>query len=154
MKHSGREEYIFGNMFVLANRLQVLGDKVDPNITIKQWLFIAIISKCEDRWPTISEISTMIGNSRQNVKKMAVILEKQGFVKLMKDCMDARIIRVSLTKKCRDYFEKREEIENLFMDKLFNGFDEELLKGLYNGLVKLSGNIVEMENQNEQGVRV
>ncbi|MNO44902.1 transcriptional repressor MprA [compost metagenome] len=154
MKHSGREEYIFGNMFVLANRLQVLGDKVDPNITIKQWLFIAIISKCEDRWPTISEISTMIGNSRQNVKKMAVILEKQGFVKLMKDCMDARIIRVSLTKKCRDYFEKREEIENLFMDKLFNGFDEELLKGLYNGLVKLSGNIVEMENQNEQGVGV
>ncbi|MNU02705.1 hypothetical protein D3C72_2464940 [compost metagenome] len=68
--------------------------------------------------------------------------------------MDARIIRVSLTKKCRDYFEKREEIENLFMDKLFNGFDEELLKGLYNGLVKLSGNIVEMENQNEQGVGV
>ncbi|MNZ59451.1 transcriptional repressor MprA [compost metagenome] len=151
MKHSGREEYIFGNMFVLANRLQVLGDKVDPNITIKQWLFIAIISKCEDRLPTISEISTLIGNSRQNVKKMAVILEKQGFVELMNDSMDARIIRVSLTKKCRDYFEKREEIENLFIAKLFNGFDWELLKGLYNGLVKLSDNIVEMEKQNEQG---
>ncbi|MNN61126.1 Transcriptional repressor MprA [compost metagenome] len=150
MEELGLKEYIFGNMFVLANRMQVLGDKVDPNITIKQWLFIAIISKCEDRPPTLSEISTLIGNSRQNVKKMAVILEKQGFIQLMKDTNDARIIRVSLTKKCRDYFEKREGIENFFMDKLFSGFDEELLKGFYNGLVKLSDNIAEMEKSNEQ----
>ncbi|MBA9085791.1 transcriptional repressor MprA [compost metagenome] len=150
MKDIGQKEYIFGNMFTLANRMQVLGDKEDPNITIKQWLFIAIILKFGDRSLAISEISALIGNSRQNVKKMAVILEKQGFVQLIKDSKDARMIRVCLTKKCMDYFEKREEVERLFIDKLFNGFDEDLLRGFYNGLVKLSYNIAEMEKQNEK----
>ncbi|MNO20260.1 transcriptional repressor MprA [compost metagenome] len=150
MKAMGRKEYVFGGMFALANRLQTLGDKLDPNITTKQWFFIAIISKLEDNSPTISEVSALIGSTRQNVKKMAVILEKQGFVQLTKDAKDARVIRVTLTPKCRDYFQRRDASEGVFMEHLFDGFDEELLNGLYKGLVKLSDNIEKMEKQHEQ----
>ncbi len=59
--------YIFGALFVLANRVQILGDKVDPDLSIKQWLFIAVMSKFTESVPTLTEISMAMGSSHQNV---------------------------------------------------------------------------------------
>lgn len=39
MNELEQQANIFGTIFVLSNRLQVLGDAFDKNITIKQWLF-------------------------------------------------------------------------------------------------------------------
>jgi DNA-binding MarR family transcriptional regulator len=145
MKDLNKKAYIFGSIFTLSNKLQAIGDKMDPNITVKQWLLLACISKFEES-PTISEIADAIGNSRQNAKKMAAILEREGFLTLKKDKNDARILRVSLTEKCKKYFENRDNQELEFIDLLFNGFDSDLVQGLYKGILKLSENIVEMEN--------
>lgn len=87
-----KKSHIFGSLFILANRVQILGDKVDPVLSIKQWLLIAAIPQFKSGSPTISDIAKMIGSSRQNVKKMALILEKIGFVRLSKDDNDARVI--------------------------------------------------------------
>lgn len=139
--------HIFGSIFTLANRLQVLGDKFDRNLTIKQWLLLVGIFQNESDAPTISEVASLIGNSRQNVKKMALRLEKEGFLKFHKDSSDARILRISLTKKCQDYFKQREEGELKFLEKLYDGFDTELIQGLDKGILKLEENIIEMEKQ-------
>ncbi len=139
--------YIFGSIFTLSNKLQVLGDKMDPNLTVKQWLLIACISKYENYSPTISEVADAIGNSRQNVKKMAVILEREGFLDLKKDEVDARILRINLTKKCHTYFENRENLELEFIKLLFVGFNADLIKGLYDGISKLADNINDMESK-------
>jgi len=139
--------HIFGSVFILANRLQVLGDKFDGNLTIKQWLLLVGILKNSGDSPTISEIASFIGNSRQNVKKMALILEKKGFLNLEKDLKDARILRISLTGKCQDYFKQRENRELEFFEKLYDGFDTVLIKGLDNGILKLEENIISMEKQ-------
>ena len=139
--------HIFGSVFILANRLQVLGDKFDGNLTIKQWLLLVGILKNSGDSPTISEIASFIGNSRQNVKKMALILEKKGFLNLEKDSKDARILRISLTNKCQDYFKRRENRELGFFEKLYDGFDTVLIKGLDNGILKLEENIISMEKQ-------
>lgn len=145
-----QEAFIFGGLFALANRLQVIGDKWDKNITIKQWLLIAMISKHTDGNPSISEIAALIGYTRQNVKKMALILEKQGFVELKKDPKDARVLRVSITEKCMEYFMNRETLEIQFINDLFLGFDETQIGGLYQGLSKLKENIEEMEKKYEE----
>lgn len=71
-----KKAYIFGGILTLANRLQALGDKLDENVTLKQWLLIAVILKSGRSSPTISEVAKLVGNSRQNVKKMAGLLEK------------------------------------------------------------------------------
>lgn len=136
---------IFASLFILANRLQVLGDSLDEQITIKQWLLIAVISKSNKEAITVSELSKFIGSSRQNVKKMADILERQGFVSLNKDPNDARVVQVSITEKCINHFKSRADLELNFIEKLFNDFDEELLDGLYRGINKLSSNVTEME---------
>lgn len=149
MKEMEKRAFIFGGIFALANRLQVLGDAMDKNITVKQWFLLAMILRSDKDSLTIGELSKLIGNSHQNVKKMVVILEKQGFVNMCKDSLDARKMRVSLTKKCFEYFEQRQGMESGFMEKLFDGFDEGLLDGLCQGMNMLSNNMEKMEDKNE-----
>jgi len=147
MDNINEKAYIFGTIFTMANRLQILGDKFDEHLTMKQWLLLASISKIGSDAPTISEVAIQIGSSRQNVKKMASILEREGFLILQKDSKDARVVRVRITKKCVDYFAQREKRELKFLEELYDGFDTKLVTGLFHGLSKMAVNIIEMENQ-------
>lgn len=144
MDSAKEKAYIFGSIFTLANKLQVLGDKFDENLTIKQWLLLAGIHKSENEMPTISKIAELIGNSRQNVKKMVLILEKKGFVKIQKDSQDARAQRVSLTEECREYLLQRERRELEFLEQLFEDFKPTEINDLVNGISKLDKNIIKM----------
>lgn len=146
MKQIQEKAFIFGAIFTLANRLQILGDKLDENITVKQWLLLATISKSEHPAPSLSEVAKTIGNSRQNVKKMALILENQGFLSLTKDDIDTRITRITLNPKCITYFQNRNLDELNFLNQLFDSFDEDMITGLYQGLNHLAENIINMEN--------
>ncbi len=140
--------YIFGSIFILSNKLQVLGDRLDRTLTVKQWLLLAGIYKSSKENPTISEVAALIGNSRQNVKKMVVILEKAGFITIENDSNDARVQRIKLTKKCLDYLVQRGKSELDFMEQLFEGFESMELKAMVNGISRLEKNIVKMARLN------
>lgn len=133
--------FIFGSIFTLSNKLQVLGDKFDKSLTVKQWLLLAGIHKSGRDNPKISEVAGIIGNSRQNVKKMALILEKAGFLTIENDSYDARAQRIRLTPKCLDYLLEREKRESDFLEQLFESFNSIELKGLSNGISRLEKNI-------------
>lgn len=150
MDELAQKAYIFASIFTVSNKLQILGDKLDQQITIKQWLLLAAISNSAIEAPSISEISALIGTSRQNVKKMALLLEKQGFVNIRRDPDDARVLRVAQTAKCVEYFKARYGLELAFLEELFSDIDEALLGGLRNGLIKLTNNISKMEAQKDQ----
>jgi DNA-binding MarR family transcriptional regulator len=153
MDELAQKAFIFASIFTVSNKLQTLGDKLDPQITIKQWLLLAAIANSTVEAPSLSEISALIGTSRQNVKKMALLLEKQGFVNIRRDANDARVLRVAQTAKCVEHFKSRYNMELEFLEKLFRDVDADLLSRLYHGLIKLSNNISVMEeqyNQNEE----
>lgn len=140
-----QKAYIFAVIFTLSNKLQVLGDEFDKNITIKQWLFLVYVSKLSEP-PTVTEVANFIGYSRQNAKRIADTLQERGYVTIIKDENDARALRISLTPKCLEYFQKRSQKELGFLEQIFNGIDAELTEGLYKGLLKLGKNIEEMMN--------
>jgi DNA-binding MarR family transcriptional regulator len=140
--------FIFASIFTLSNRLQVLGDRFDRNLTVKQWLLLAGIFRSQKDAPTISEVAGIIGNSRQNVKKMMLILEKQGFITIENDANDARAQRIRLTEKCLDYMMQREKREIEFLERLFEGFTPGELQGMARGISKLEKNIIEMAGLN------
>lgn len=145
MNELEQKAYIFGTIFALSNKLQVLGDSFDKNITIKQWLFLVGVSKFSEP-PTVSEVANFVGYSRQNAKRMAAALHERGYVTIIKDKNDARALRIALTQKCTEYFKKRSHKELEFLDKIFSGFDSELTDGVYKGLLKLGKNIEVMMN--------
>jgi DNA-binding MarR family transcriptional regulator len=140
MNELGQKAYIFATIFTLSNKLQVLGDEFDKNITTKQWLFILAVSTFEES-PMISEVANFIGYSRQNAKRIAAALHKTGYVTISKDKNDARALRIKLNPKCTEYFKKRDKREIEFLEKIFTGFDGELTYGVYKGLVRLEQNI-------------
>jgi DNA-binding MarR family transcriptional regulator len=149
MNEQEQQANIFGTIFVLANRLQVLGDAFDKNITIKQWLFLIGVAQFQEP-PTVSQVADFIGYSRQNAKRLAVTLEANGLVTIVKDQNDARALRIKLTPKFTAYFEQRREREEEFMQKLFHDFGPELTRGLYQGLAQLTQNVAMMEKENEK----
>jgi len=48
----------------------------------------------KDKPPNIGDIADVLGTSRQNIKKIANILERQGFLKMEKDKNDLRSIQL------------------------------------------------------------
>lgn len=151
MEDFEKKTYIFGTIFTLSNRLQIFGDRMDPRITVKQWLLLAGVLRCENDVPTLGEVAACIGSSRQNVKKMALILEKQGFILMEKDEEDARVLRISLTDECRAYLKQREKMELSFIEELFCGFDSEDVLNLYSTIQKLEENVSEIGKKYEEG---
>ena len=148
MSELEQKAYIFGTIFTLSNKLQVLGDEFDKNITTKQWLFIIGVSTFKEP-PMISELANFIGYSRQNAKRIAAVLQKSGYVTISNDEYDARALRIELTPKCREYFEKRDKREIQFLEKIFTGFDAELTHSVYKGLIRLELNIKEIMKSDE-----
>ena len=143
MEELAEKAYIFGTIFTLANKLQVLGDDFDKEITIKQWLFVVGVSQFQEP-PTVSEVAHFIGYSRQNAKRIAIALNEAGFASIKKDDRDARALRILLSAKCSDYFSKRSQREIEFLQQLFLGFDSELSRNVYDGLKRLEQNIKDM----------
>jgi len=148
--HMEKRAYVFGMVFWLSNRLQILGDKMDPLLTVKQWFLIIGVLKCASETPTLSEVAAQIGSSRQNVKKIAAILEGKGFVLMEKDMEDARVLRIHLTDTCAAHLKQRDTMERNFLNDLFNGIEPEELSLLSGSLQKLRANLIEMEKRHEE----
>ncbi len=135
--------YIFASIFTLANKLYVLGNRFDRNVTVKQWLFLVCVSKFDEP-PNMSEVADFVGYTRQNAMRLATALQKRGYVEIQKDRNDARAWRILLTPKCRSYFSKRGGKETEFLTKLFDGFDADQTAAVFKGLITLERNIAVM----------
>ncbi|KAB3536096.1 MarR family transcriptional regulator [Alkaliphilus pronyensis] len=141
------EKHIFGSIFVLANKLQVVLDRelAKFDMTTKQWLMTAVIEEFFDSPPTLKEVSRVMGSSHQNVKQIALKLEKKGYLALEKDNNDKRVIRLRLTEKSYSFWSQREPDSDLFLRELFRDIKDEELVRMYRGIYKLSSKIEETE---------
>lgn len=136
---------LFGSFFTLSNRLQIAGDALDPQMTLKQWLMIAVLVKSEEPTLSVTELAQRMGSSRQNVKKMAQLLENRGFLAIEKHEDDKRYLQVRVTSACLAHCKGRQPKEEAFIETLFAGFSAEELGKLSLSLAKLSDNIAKLE---------
>jgi DNA-binding MarR family transcriptional regulator len=138
------KENIFGLLLFIAQRWTVNGDSLlmlKAGITTKQWMLLVILVKnFNEQQPTISETAKVFGTSRQNLKQVALSLQKKQFIDIKPDPNDFRIQRISLTGKHEQFFigEENEQWQNNYLNSLFTGFSEEELKtfsGFMNRLI-------------------
>ena len=134
-----KQKFIFGSLFLLANKLQVIGDKYLglEGMTTKQWFLTAMISQFPDNPPTLSEVAELMGSSRQNVKQLALKLEEKGYLSIEKDEEDARVLRLRITEKSESFWKKRREQDDQFITELFKELNEEELNSILTGFNKL-----------------
>lgn len=134
-----KQKYIFGSLFLLANKLQVIGDQflAKDGMTIKQWFLTVMISQFPGGSPTLGEVAQLMGSSHQNVKQLAIKLHEKGFLEIEKDSQDGRAIRLKLTEKSYLYWQNR-DLEGInFVKELFKDLTEEELKTTYNSFKKI-----------------
>lgn len=140
-----QKAYIYGAVFSLANRLQVLGDRRSECVTTKQWFALANIAMMNDYDLNIKELAHIIGTSSQNTKKLVNILEKKNYVILRKDENDSRNIRIALSDEGKKYYKERADKESEYLNKLFEKLNEDQIEEIYNSLRMLSASVIDKE---------
>lgn len=138
---------IFANIFITQNRLQTIFDSNDSEITLKQFLLLVIL-KQSTKSMTFTQIGEVLGCSRQNIKKLALLLEKKGFVEIVRNPNDTRAFTVVPTNKLPKYFERVSEHHEHILNTLFEEYTDEevfqflkMITNLYSGIEKVEEEI-------------
>lgn len=138
------KKLIFGSFFLLANKLQSIGDQLLGEFTTKQWFLTAVVESFGETHPTLSEVSKVVGSSRQNVKQLAIKLEDKGFLLLEKDEQDSRVLRLTLTEKCKAYWKDRQVEDEQFVKALFADLSDDEINSIFGGIKKIYQKISEI----------
>ena len=142
-----RMQAIFSSIFVLQNRMQTAGEKLQTKISMKQWLLLAMTACCPEP-RTLTNIGNLMGCSRQNVKKLALALEKKGFVHLQ--LSNNNSVLVELTEEVQRYTEEIGERQMKALSLLFADFSEEEIGQLFFLYSKLYTGLERVENYAEE----
>lgn len=144
---ANRQKGIFSTLFIAGNKLQTLFDSRIPEVSLKQFMLLSIVRQSKEPL-TYTELGNLLGCSRQNIKKLADILSKKGFISVQQNPRDSRAICLFPTERTHAYFHGEfaryredlkylfevytdDEIETLFtlLAKLYKGIDNLEIKG-------------------------
>jgi len=139
-----QKQAIFTSIFVIQNRLQTVCDDLDTEITIKQWLLLAITTSFSSP-PTLTALGKLMGCSRQNAKKLAAALEDKGFLRIQQSEAKASAASVVLEAKAQEYGESAKELHRDVLELLFQDFGDEELARFFGGIKKLYTGIERIE---------
>lgn len=142
-----REQAIFSSIFVLQNRMQTAGEKLQTEISMKQWLLLAM-TECCPKPRTLTNVGNLMGCSRQNVKKLALALEKKGFVRLQLSGNNS--VTIELTKKVKRYTKEIGKRHRMALRLLFADFSEKEIEQLFSLYKKLYAGLERIENYAEK----
>jgi len=128
-----------GIIFLLERRLAYLFDQVfaESNLTAKQWLVLAAVEKLCAEEPAIQEVARQLSTSHQNIKAIALNLEKRGFITLYKDEQDKRVTRMAITEQCKTFWADRGDQDQAIFAELFQDFNDQEKVILHSALLKL-----------------
>lgn len=134
---------IFSTLFIAGNKLQTLFDRHIPEVSLKQFMLLSIVRQSNEML-TFTQLGNLLGCSRQNVKKLADVLKKKGFILIRQSPHDTRALCICPTEKANDFFqnvfsEYQEKLKWLF--EVYSDKEVEtlfvLLSKLYIGIEKL-----------------
>jgi MarR family transcriptional regulator, transcriptional regulator for hemolysin len=149
LDHIPNPQFVFGSLFILANRVDTILERVlqKYNISSKQWFLSICVASLFDKDPSLKELAKESGTSHQNVKQVALKLQEKNLFELYKDPKDARTTRVKLTENSTEFWKSTDPDSDVFMKDLFKNISEEEFNVVRKVFSKLSENLVEMENK-------
>lgn len=141
-------KFVFGSVQIVANKMDTLLERElkDYDITFKQWFLTIVVENTFDSPPTIKEAAKAMGTSHQNVKQIALKLEKKGLIALEKDKKDGRVTRIRLTDLNDQLSEKIQEKAAIFTDTLFSGISAAEMAKARTVLYRMMSNLAKMES--------
>lgn len=145
---SGRDNQqraIFASLFILGNRLQTSFDKVDPVITVKQFMVLIMVKQVPEKTLDLTSCGELLGCSRQNIKKLAVALEKKELITISRNKKDRRRTDLYLTEKGESYFQLVAKLHDEALHSIFEGYSDDELTNFFIILMKLYSGVENLE---------
>lgn len=143
-----RQKAIFSTLFIAGNKLQTIFDNNIPEISLKQFMLLSIVRQAKEPM-TFTKLGNLLGCSRQNIKKLADILEKKGFITIIQSPHDTRALCICPTEKTDEYFQKEFSQYQEELKYLFEVYTEEETKTLFSLLSKLYAGIENLEKRSQ-----
>lgn len=137
-------------LFVLSQRLRNVLDRVlaDSGLTAQQ---AAVLTAVRSRGaPSFKEVAEAIGTSHQNVKQLAVALERKGFLTISPDPHDRRARRLQATAKNHRYWAARDPRDHDELLELFADLNRAEAKALFELLDRVYGRVLQAEAEPER----
>lgn len=139
-----QRKVIFSTLFIAVNKLQTIFDNHIPNVSLKQFMLLSVIRHAKEPL-TLTQLGNLLGCSRQNVKKLADVLTKKGFVTIQHIPYDTRALCICSTEKVNDYFQNDFSKYQENLRYLFEVYTDEEVKTLFILLSKLYTGIENLE---------
>ena len=145
---------IFSTLFIAGNKLQTLFDNHIPEVSLKQFMLLSIVRQSKELL-TFTQLGNLLGCSRQNIKKLADILMKKGFMTIQQSPHDTRAMCICPTEKVNDFYindfsQYQEELKYLF--EVYTDKEIEtlfiLLTKLYTGIENLEKKAAILQHDN------
>lgn len=137
---------IFSTLFIAGNKLQTLFDSRIPQLSLKQFMLLSIVRQAEAPL-SLTKLGTLLGCSRQNVRKLADALTKKGFIVIEKSPHDPRAVQISPTEKTETYFRTEFSPYQAELQHLFAVYTEEEIATLFRLLSRMYAGIENLEKQ-------
>ncbi|MBO1306640.1 MarR family transcriptional regulator [Enterococcus sp. 669A] len=147
-----QQRAIFSSLFILGNRLQTSFDKVDPVVTLKQFMVLTMVKNGPEEGLTLTQVGELLGSSRQTAKKLALSLTKKELVSIQQSPQDKRKTLLTITAAGREYFAKVAALHNEALNHLFEDYTDEEIAQFFAIFMKLYGGAERLERfEMEQG---
>ena len=137
---------IFSTLFIAGNKLQTIFDNHIPEVSLKQFMLLSIVRQSKEQL-TFTQLGNLLGCSRQNVKKIAGVLMKKGFITIQQSPYDTRAMCICPTEKVTDYFQNDFSEYQKELKYLFEVYTEEEIETLFILLSKLYAGIENLEKR-------
>ena len=134
-----KKRLIFSEIFILQNKIQTRFDKLLGDITSKQFIVLVIVNSFQSP-PSLTEVAKHAGCSRQNVKKIAAVLEKKGNIKLIPE-KETRAVRIVLEQRFYDFIDEFSNKTEAGLEDLFYGMKEAEMEDLFAALHRVEENV-------------
>ena len=141
-------KFVFGSILIVSNMIDTLLDRElkEYGLTAKQWFMTVVIENTFDSPPTIKDVARAMGSSHQNVKQIALKLQKNGLLALEKDKRDARVTRLRLTDQSQAFNESIQSKAAKFTQSLFAGAKAEDMAKTRVVLSAMVSNLIGMDS--------
>ncbi|MBN2899692.1 MAG: MarR family transcriptional regulator [Clostridia bacterium] len=143
-----KQHILFGGAFVLANKLQLVADKKVPGLSTKQWFLLRNLRDLpSDPPPTIATLAKETDTTRQNVRKMLEVLQRDGYVILDSHPEDHRSQIVKMTERGAAVLQEISDHADPFFAEMFAGISTEECEVSARVIVKLIENLYKMQEE-------
>ena len=132
MNHQNKYQIVRHSLLIAQkwqDRANGLVEK-ELGLTTKQWMLLTNLEdEFEGHLPTLSEVTDSFGTSRQNIKRLIVELQNKGYLIIANDPGDSRVLRIALTGKHKEFYQKNRNIQllELLTEEYFQSLEEEEL---------------------------